>query len=78
MMQTPAPPPCLCAAELSLRSADRSSFECYLCRWCGTMALRNPQGWLWVRADGSVLRWRRGADSIERLAGPVGQPEVGR
>lgn len=64
-------PPCLCAANLSLRSADREGRETYLCRYCGTMALRSPRGWLWARADGAVLRWRRGASEIERLSVPV-------
>ena len=71
-------PPCLCAADLSLRSADKDGYETYACRSCRTLALRSPIGWIWCRADGSVLRWLRGADQIERLAGPVLQPEVGR
>lgn len=38
---TPKAPPCLCAAALSLRSADREGRETYVCRTCGTMALRS-------------------------------------
>lgn len=70
---TPTAPPCLCAAPFSLRSADREGNETYVCRSCGTIALRNLAGWLWARADGSVLRWRRGASEFERLSGPVSQ-----
>lgn len=67
----PPAPPCLCGADLALRAADRSGHESYLCRSCRTMALRSSAGWLWARTDGSVLRWLRGADEIERLSGPV-------
>lgn len=73
MMVAPTPPPCLCAADLSLRSADCEGHEVYLCRRCRTLALRAPIGWLWARADGSVLRLRRGADELERLSGPTSE-----
>lgn len=74
MIAAPPAPTCLCAADLALRSADCEGHESYLCRICGTQALRSPAGWLWARPDGSVLRWVRGADSIERLSGPMPQP----
>lgn len=68
---TPTAPLCLCAFTLSLRSADEDGYETYLCHHCQTQALRSPSGWLWARPDGSVLRWLRGADEIERLSGPT-------
>ena len=74
MMQAALAVPCLCASDLSLRSADREGREVYLCRRCQTFALRSPIGWVWARPDGSVLRWLRGAGEIERLSGPVPQP----
>ena len=70
-MAAPTPPPCLCGRDLSLRSADREGYETWACRRCQSHALRSPSGWLWARAHGSVLRWRRGADQIERLSGPT-------